>query len=150
MHSFSEQFVGSSAARGVYGKEKEFGSNGVHEVEFPRQFFRSERPSAITCVADSQASTSISRQPRELLVPIPQLVEARVIFAAAPALGHYQEGHPESNERVPSILEALERGKLTPEVRNEPAVSWQRGFKDSEFQSSITGGCSCGSLSGLC
>lgn len=90
MHSFSEQFVGSSAARGVYGKEKEFGSNGVHEVEFPRQFFRSERPSAITCVADSQASTSISRQPRELLVPIPQLVEARVIFAAAPALGHYQ------------------------------------------------------------
>lgn len=113
------------SARGVYGKEKEFGSNGVHEVEFPRQFFRSERPSAITCVADSQASTSISRQPRELLVPIPQLVEARVIFAAAPALGHYQEGHPESNERVPSILEALERGKLTPEFRGNEVLRIQ-------------------------
>jgi hypothetical protein len=32
--------------------------------------------------------------------------------------GNYlSEGHPECNARVPSILEAMQKGNLTPEVR---------------------------------
>jgi hypothetical protein len=56
-------------------------------------------------------------RPTELLMPLSQLVEAKVLYCAVPAMGHNQEGHPECNARVPSILDALQKGNLTPEVR---------------------------------
>ncbi|WMV07373.1 hypothetical protein MTR67_000758 [Solanum verrucosum] len=40
-------------------------------------------------------------------------VGAKVIYAAAPAMGHNQESHPECNSRVPAILTTLEKMKLT-------------------------------------
>ncbi|KAG0504465.1 hypothetical protein KC19_N030900 [Ceratodon purpureus] len=92
---------------------------GTRKVEILNQVNQKRRQLAVRCDADSNASASTSRRPRELLVPVSQLVEARVIFAAAPAMGHNQEGHPECNARVPSILEALEKGELTPEVSFE-------------------------------
>lgn len=46
----------------------------------------------------------------------------KLLFASAPALGHAWPGHPESNERVPAILEALEAGGLTPEALGSDMV----------------------------
>ncbi|KAG0602030.1 hypothetical protein M758_11G156100 [Ceratodon purpureus] len=98
---------------------------GARKVEILNQVNQKRRQSAVRCDADSNASASTSRRPRELLVPVSQLVEARVIFAAAPAMGHNQEGHPECNARVPSILEALEKGELTPELRGKEVLRIQ-------------------------
>ena len=38
------------------------------------------------------------------------LKSAKLIYATSPALTHMREGHPESNTRVPAILDALEVG----------------------------------------
>ncbi|XP_078433965.1 histone deacetylase 14 [Wolffia australiana] len=45
------------------------------------------------------------------------LSDARIIYSAAPALGHNKESHPESNLRVPSIITALDKMELTPKYR---------------------------------
>lgn len=59
---------------------------------------------------------------QKLLVPLQQLVEARIVFCAAPAMGHTQEAHPECNARVPAVLEALQNAKLTPEFRGKEVL----------------------------
>ncbi|KAK1263976.1 Histone deacetylase 14 [Acorus gramineus] len=41
------------------------------------------------------------------------LSSAEVIYCSAPAMGHNKESHPESNLRVPSIMNALEELELT-------------------------------------
>nr|GMD58443.1 histone deacetylase 14 isoform X1 [Ipomoea batatas] len=41
---------------------------------------------------------------------------AKVIYAAAPALGHNKESHPECNSRVSAILNALEKMELNSKV----------------------------------
>ncbi|XP_049402974.1 histone deacetylase 14, chloroplastic-like isoform X2 [Solanum stenotomum] len=46
-------------------------------------------------------------------------VGAKVIYAAAPAMGHNQESHPECNSRVPAILTALEKMKLTSKAMDQ-------------------------------
>ena len=58
----------------------------------------------------------------------------KLLFASAPALGHAWPGHPESAERVPAILDALESGGLTPaalgselvELRGAPAATQEQ------------------------
>ncbi|CAA6660386.1 unnamed protein product [Spirodela intermedia] len=45
------------------------------------------------------------------------LSDARIIYCAAPALGHNKESHPESNLRIPSIIDALDKMELTPKFR---------------------------------
>jgi hypothetical protein len=45
------------------------------------------------------------------------LFSSKLIYATSPALGHMQEGHPESNMRVPAILDALTEAHLTPQER---------------------------------
>ncbi|XAR73163.1 Histone deacetylase [Bertholletia excelsa] len=50
------------------------------------------------------------------LPPSAQLADAKVIYSVAPAMGHNQESHPESNFRVPAIVTALEKMELTPKV----------------------------------
>ncbi|XP_006364494.1 histone deacetylase 14 isoform X1 [Solanum tuberosum] len=52
-------------------------------------------------------------------------VGAKVIYAAAPAMGHNQESHPECNSRVPAILTALEKMKLTSKFRGSDVVEVQ-------------------------
>jgi len=42
---------------------------------------------------------------------------SRLIYATSPALDHARDGHPESNARVPAILDALLDANLTPEAR---------------------------------
>ncbi|PON33758.1 Histone deacetylase superfamily [Parasponia andersonii] len=51
-----------------------------------------------------------------------KLNDARVIYAVAPAMGHNQESHPESHFRVPSIVSALEKMELTPELRGSEII----------------------------
>lgn len=46
----------------------------------------------------------------------------RVVYATSAALEHALEGHPESNARVPAIVEALARDGLTPETRGGELV----------------------------
>ncbi|XP_055825941.1 histone deacetylase 14, chloroplastic isoform X2 [Solanum dulcamara] len=50
---------------------------------------------------------------------------AKVIYAAAPAMGHNQASHPECNFRVPAILTALEKMKLTSKFRGLDVVEVQ-------------------------
>ena len=45
------------------------------------------------------------------------LKSARLIYASSPAMEHMREGHPESNLRVPAILDALADANLTPTAR---------------------------------
>ncbi|GLT25112.1 hypothetical protein SLA2020_002640 [Shorea laevis] len=51
------------------------------------------------------------------LPPKQHLIDARVIYSLAPALGHNQESHPESSARVPAIVDALEKMELTSKFR---------------------------------
>eukprot|EP00250_Pteridium_aquilinum_P034393 c7523_g1_i2 orf=448-1680(+) len=66
--------------------------------------------------------THIQDNQQELLVPPKQLVEARIVFTTASAMGHTQEAHPECNTRVPAVLEALHKAKLTPEFRGREVL----------------------------
>ncbi|XP_031115694.1 histone deacetylase 14 [Ipomoea triloba] len=50
---------------------------------------------------------------------------AKVIYAAAPALGHNKESHPECNSRVPAILNALEKMELTSKHRGSDIIELQ-------------------------
>ncbi|XP_060189196.1 histone deacetylase 14, chloroplastic isoform X2 [Lycium barbarum] len=52
-------------------------------------------------------------------------VSAKVIYATAPAMGHNKESHPECNSRVPAILTALEKLKLTSKFRGLDVVEVQ-------------------------
>ncbi|OAE25508.1 hypothetical protein AXG93_1543s1250 [Marchantia polymorpha subsp. ruderalis] len=58
-----------------------------------------------------------SRSKRELLLPVPTLVDSKVIFSAAPAYGHNKEGHPECKARVSAIMKALDQAGLADESR---------------------------------
>ncbi|GMH06705.1 hypothetical protein Nepgr_008545 [Nepenthes gracilis] len=51
-----------------------------------------------------------------------KLTQARVIYSVAPAIGHNQEAHPESNLRVPAIANALEKMELTPKHRGSEVL----------------------------
>ncbi|EFJ08021.1 hypothetical protein SELMODRAFT_429324 [Selaginella moellendorffii] len=52
--------------------------------------------------------------------------DSRILYCSAPAQGHNQEGHPESNARVPVILRELDRAQLTPKCGKE--ISWLTNF----------------------
>ncbi|KAJ7515346.1 hypothetical protein O6H91_22G011200 [Diphasiastrum complanatum] len=71
----------------------------------------------VRCNSNLVGSDGAKSRPKttraQLPIPLTQLTEARVIYCAAPAMGHNQEGHPECNSRVPAILEALEKAELT-------------------------------------
>ncbi|XP_057975542.1 histone deacetylase 14, chloroplastic isoform X2 [Malania oleifera] len=51
-----------------------------------------------------------------------KLTEASVIYCVAPAMGHNQESHPESNFRVPAIVSALEKMELTSKFRGSRII----------------------------
>ncbi|XP_077214348.1 histone deacetylase 14 isoform X2 [Tasmannia lanceolata] len=54
-----------------------------------------------------------------------KLSDARVIYCAAPAMGHNQESHPESNFRVPAIIDLLDKMELTPKYRGSEVIELQ-------------------------
>lgn len=81
------QYVASAA---VCNGESAGRCIGSRIAEISHEVYQKRRQGTIRCDADSNASASTSRLPRELLMPVSQLVEARVIFVAAPAMGHNQ------------------------------------------------------------
>ncbi|KAF3786569.1 Histone deacetylase 14 [Nymphaea thermarum] len=52
-------------------------------------------------------------------------MHARILYCAAPAMGHNQESHPECNARVPAIMDALEKLELSPKYRSSDVVEIQ-------------------------
>jgi acetoin utilization deacetylase AcuC-like enzyme len=46
-----------------------------------------------------------------------QLIDIKLIYSVAPAMGHNQVSHPESSSRVPAIISALEKAELTSKFR---------------------------------
>ncbi|RWR92791.1 histone deacetylase 14 [Cinnamomum micranthum f. kanehirae] len=53
------------------------------------------------------------------------LSEADILYCAAPAMGHNRESHPESNFRVPAIINALEKMELTSKYRGSEVIEIQ-------------------------
>ncbi|XP_022844431.1 histone deacetylase 14 isoform X2 [Olea europaea var. sylvestris] len=54
-----------------------------------------------------------------------QLLNAKVIYSVAPAMGHNKESHPECNSRVPAIVNALEKMELTSKYRSSEMIELQ-------------------------
>lgn len=54
-----------------------------------------------------------------------QGTDAKVIYSVSPAMGHNQESHPESNFRVPAIINALEKMELSPMYRGSEIFELQ-------------------------
>ncbi|CAN6339878.1 unnamed protein product [Urochloa humidicola] len=81
------------------------------------------------CSANHEgASVSEKDSPKMILaVPDDSLLDARILFCTSPALGHNKEAHPESNKRVPAIIDALDKLELSPKegttCRRSPAPS---------------------------
>ncbi|KAK8449959.1 hypothetical protein SEVIR_7G292100v4 [Setaria viridis] len=53
------------------------------------------------------------------------LLDARILYCTSPALGHNKEAHPESNKRVPAIVDALEKLELSPKHRGSQVLEIQ-------------------------
>ncbi|XP_039058867.1 histone deacetylase 14 [Hibiscus syriacus] len=73
----------------------------------------------------SSVSCSYSTEKNDALPSLKQLSDAKVIYAAAPALGHNKEAHPESSARVPAIVTALEQMELTSKFRGSDVLELQ-------------------------
>eukprot|EP00268_Persea_americana_P030105 TRINITY_DN29159_c1_g1_i1.p1 TRINITY_DN29159_c1_g1~~TRINITY_DN29159_c1_g1_i1.p1 ORF type:complete len:431 (-),score=92.91 TRINITY_DN29159_c1_g1_i1:267-1559(-) len=61
------------------------------------------------------------------------LSEADILYCAAPAMGHNQESHPESNFRVPAIMNALEKMELTSKYRASEVIEI-RNFRPASVE----------------
>ncbi|CAN6326014.1 unnamed protein product [Urochloa humidicola] len=60
-----------------------------------------------------------------LAVPDDSLLDAHILYCTSPALGHNKEAHPESNKRVPAIVDALEKLELSPKHRGSQVLEIQ-------------------------
>ncbi|CAL5098033.1 unnamed protein product [Urochloa decumbens] len=79
------------------------------------------------CSANHEgASVSEKDSPKTILaVPDNSLLDARILYCTSPALGHNKEAHPESNKRVPAIVDALEKLELSPKHRGSQVLEIQ-------------------------
>ncbi|KAK1602482.1 hypothetical protein QYE76_002583 [Lolium multiflorum] len=78
-----------------------------------------------TSVSDGNGAWKDSALPDSLLC------DARVLYCASPAMGHTKESHPESNKRVPAIVDALEKLELTPKHRGSQVLEIQNFYPAS-------------------
>ncbi|XP_068649094.1 histone deacetylase 14, chloroplastic [Aristolochia californica] len=69
-------------------------------------------------------SSGIKENPHSSFSTI-QPSDARILYYAAPAMGHNKEAHPECNLRVPAIISALEKSELTPKFRGSEVTELQ-------------------------
>ena len=75
-----------------------------------RTGLRTARATPVTRAASDDASSTCALDAETLRT-------SRLIYATSPALDHARDGHPESNARVPAIMDALLDANLTPEAR---------------------------------
>uniref|UniRef100_A0A1D1XRT6 Histone deacetylase 14 n=1 Tax=Anthurium amnicola TaxID=1678845 RepID=A0A1D1XRT6_9ARAE len=80
-----------------------------------RNFCRQPR-SNVKCFSESSES-SFRCSSSDEYASSSNMLDASIIYCAAPALGHNKESHPESNLRVPAIINALDKMELTPKFR---------------------------------
>ncbi|RCV35961.1 hypothetical protein SETIT_7G281200v2 [Setaria italica] len=62
---------------------------------------------------------------KNLTLPDNSLLDARILYCTSPALGHNKEAHPESNKRVPAIVDALDKLELSPKHRGSQVLEIQ-------------------------
>nr|GMD53602.1 histone deacetylase 14 [Ipomoea batatas] len=74
----------------------------------------------VNCLNKPESDGSSARSPPQTIG-----IGAKVIYAAAPALGHNKESHPECNSRVPAIMNALEKMELTSKHRGSDIIELQ-------------------------
>ncbi|KAK4416674.1 Histone deacetylase 14 [Sesamum alatum] len=55
-----------------------------------------------------------------------ELLNGKVIYSVAPAMGHNKDSHPECNSRVPAITSALAKMGLTPEFRSSEIIELKK------------------------
>ncbi|CBI37522.3 hypothetical protein VitviT2T_005957 [Vitis vinifera] len=89
---------------GRFGSDTKFSGDGYFRkhLKSGRRYFSKSRGPFVSC---------------SLVPSTSELSDARVIYCVAPAMGHNQESHPESNFRVPAIVSALEKMELSPMFR---------------------------------
>lgn len=92
-------------------------------IKFYQDTRSNSRYSATHNVASVSCSSGIGK---DSVTPssIP-LQHARILYCVAPATGHNKESHPESNLRVPAIVNALERLELTSKYRGSEVFEIQ-------------------------
>uniref|UniRef100_A0A0C9QVD4 TSA: Wollemia nobilis Ref_Wollemi_Transcript_6293_1436 transcribed RNA sequence n=1 Tax=Wollemia nobilis TaxID=56998 RepID=A0A0C9QVD4_9CONI len=90
------------------------GTSSLLRGKLPLAEWRLKSKFKFTTKGKCCATTSRNRD-GELGTAGSELLEARLIYCAAPAMGHNQEAHPECNSRVRAILETLQNLELTPE-----------------------------------
>ncbi|KAF7071387.1 hypothetical protein CFC21_076715 [Triticum aestivum] len=84
--------------------------------------------------ATSHGGASVSHAngaPKDSPLPDSLLRDARILYCASPAMGHNKEAHPESNKRVPAIVDALEKLELTPKHRGSQVLEIQNFYPAS-------------------
>ncbi|KAK8921465.1 Histone deacetylase 14 [Platanthera zijinensis] len=81
----------------------------------------------MTCSAKGDRTTlsSSDAYERELQDSSTKPHDAHVLYSVAPAMGHNKEYHPESNLRVPAIVNALEGFELTSKYRGSQVFELQ-------------------------
>ncbi|CAN6330751.1 unnamed protein product [Urochloa humidicola] len=102
-----------------------FGS--YHALTWTSTFQTSRRSWSAQCSANHEgASVSEKDSPKMILaVPDDSLLGARILYCTSPALGHNKEAHPESNKRVPAIVDALDKLELSPKHRGSQVLEIQ-------------------------
>lgn len=55
-----------------------------------------------------------------------ELLNGKVIYSVAAAMGHNKESHPECNSRVPAIIDALQKMKLTSGFQNTDIIELEK------------------------
>ncbi|CAM0950030.1 unnamed protein product [Alopecurus aequalis] len=68
---------------------------------------------------------------KDFALPDSLLRDTCVLYCASPAMGHNKESHPESNKRVPAIVDALEKLELTPKHRGSQVLEIQNFYPAS-------------------
>ncbi|TVU51128.1 hypothetical protein EJB05_02535, partial [Eragrostis curvula] len=63
--------------------------------------------------------------PKKLTLPDNSLLDAHILYCTSPALGHHKDAHPESNKRVPAIVEALDKLELSRKHRGSQVLEIQ-------------------------
>ncbi|XP_037440175.1 histone deacetylase 14-like isoform X3 [Triticum dicoccoides] len=80
---------------------------------------------------DGASVSHVNGAPKDSPLPDSLLRDARILYCASPPMGHNKEAHPESNKRVPAIVDALEKLELTPKHRGSQVLEIQNFYPAS-------------------
>ncbi|EMS56138.1 hypothetical protein TRIUR3_18154 [Triticum urartu] len=96
-----------------------------------KQNLNGGRPAQCATSHDGASISHANGAPKDSPLPDSLLRDARILYCASPAMGHNKEAHPESNKRVPAIVDALEKLELTPKHRGSQVLEIQNFYPAS-------------------